>query len=287
VPVSISTRYSDADGEPLFTSFGDGPPPSWGGGEKVTEKRFDTPPTTEWLEERARLFLVVQHAGEALAKANLGDPRMEPERRDLVNISRHIVGNDVERDDHPEASLERPVVTGGAPTTTADVPQDYNNGATYYREKFQIRTVDLHICTRWKAQYYKSGIWYTYTTIDNKDHGEDDCYADAPIVRCTVATPTRSSTSSMRTTMRFCDNGEGCNNSSGDVGECKGTGTYYSEYCLVRVNPFAGGECHNCKRDAWVQKNWVLDRYDSRGGGACWWDSIGDPNCNDRATVTW
>jgi len=286
VPVSISSRFTDADGEPLYTSYGDGPKASWGVSEKATEKRFDTPPTVEWLESRSELFLVVQHAGEALAKATLGDPRMEPERKELVGIASIIVGNDRERDDSVGAT--NPVVTGeGSSAATGDVPQDYNNGSTYYREKFRIKTNFLHVCTLWKAQYYRSPYWYTYTTIDNKDHGSATCANDGTSIKCTVATPNRGSTSSMRTTMKFCDYNEGCNDSSGDTGECKGTGTYYSEYCVARLNILAGGECHNCKRDSWVQKNWVLDRYDSRGGGNCWWDTANDPGCNGLANVTW
>jgi len=290
VPVSITTRFTDADGEALYTSFGEAPPPAWGGSDKLSEKRFDKEPTVEWLEERVALLEVAKHAGEALAKAKLPDARMEPERKDIVTIAAVIAeGSNKEKDDHPEASVAKPVVDGSTTTTTtADVPQDtIISGASYYREKFRIKTNFLHVCTLWKNYYWKSGYWYYWSTIDNKDHGSANCANDGDSVKCTVYTGTRGSTSSMRTTMKFCDASETCNNSSGDTNECKGTGTYYSEYCVVRLNILAGGECHNCKRDTWVQKNWVLDRYDSRGGGNCWWDAANDPGCNGLTNVAW
>lgn len=287
VPVSISSRFTDESGSALYTSLGEAAPESWQGSSQP-EVHFDTPPTKEWAEERLELFHVAGRAGEALAKLSLTDPRMAPERNELVAVAAQTA---LEHTDVEELDNKTP------PPTVSDEPggtlsiKDYNNGATYYREKFRIKTNLLHVCTIWKAQYYRSGVWYTYGTYDNKDHGSSICANDGESVKCTVSTGSRSSTSSMRTTRKWCDASSTCNNSSGDTNECKGTYNggadglgAYSEYCMVRLGTTP---CHNCKRDAWVQKRWVLDRSDTTNTSNCYWDSATDPDCNGLPNVSW
>lgn len=254
-PVSVSARITDAEGRAIYTALAaDVQPEGW------QEEQPVGPLTTAFLEERAHLFEVAGRAGEALARFEVA-AIVGPEKRMVVDIAK-LTATPPSAEQFPSATTTPVVDT----TATGDVAQAYYG----FREFYESRQSVAHQCTRWQNQYKDSaGKWWQYNWVDNINHGTRACGSESSVF-CNGITPARSSSSTFRTTSKYCDQSKDCNSLSGDgCGSCSGAGCLVSDYCLL------GAWCHNCRTDSEVQRKWVWNRTDARssncGAAAAGW----------------